>query len=200
MVALSSAESELYAAVKTASEGLGIQSAVRDLGILQTESALGSLGNDVPGQSQGTGKAKHVDMQNLWKQEASKSVRFATKKVDTSVNPADLMTKPIPKARVEQLMSLMGCEFVSAMTSSLKGQVTMTLTSGGNSLTTAIVHQCGVVSGTLATRRILTSVLRRPRWRGEIGDFWQCRAGNVLIGIRIRDGETGSHPERVDIL
>ena len=38
-------------------------------------------------------EAKHVDMQNLWIQEASKSGRFATKKVDTSVNPADLMTE-----------------------------------------------------------------------------------------------------------
>ena len=94
--------------------------------ILQTESARGCLGNVVPGQSQGLGKAKHVDMQNLWIQEASKSGRFATKKVDTSVNPADLMTKPIPKARIEQLMSLMGYEFVSAMTSASKGQATMT--------------------------------------------------------------------------
>ena len=40
----------------------------------------------------GLGKAKHVDMQNLWIQEASKSGRFITKKVGTNVNPADLMT------------------------------------------------------------------------------------------------------------
>ena len=33
VVALSSAESELFAAVKTASEGLGIQSVAKDLGI-----------------------------------------------------------------------------------------------------------------------------------------------------------------------
>ena len=38
-------------------------------------------------------------MQNLWIQEASKSGRFATKKVDTNANSADLMTKPIPKAQ-----------------------------------------------------------------------------------------------------
>ena len=74
----------------------------------------------------GLGKAKLVDMQNLWIQEASKSGRFATKKVDTSVNPADLMMKPIPKARIEQLMSLMGYEFASATTSASKGQATMT--------------------------------------------------------------------------
>ena len=63
---------------------------------------------------------------NLWIQEASKSGRFNTKKVDTSVNPADLVMKPVSKARFEQLMSLVGDEFVSAMTRVLKGQVTMT--------------------------------------------------------------------------
>ena len=55
-----------------------------------------------------------------------KTSGYRTKKVDTSVNPADLMTKPIPKARIEQLMSLMGYEFVSATTSTSKGQATMT--------------------------------------------------------------------------
>ena len=43
-------------------------------------------------------------------------------KIDTSVNLADLMTKPIPKTRIEQLMNLMGYEFVGAETSALKGQ------------------------------------------------------------------------------
>ena len=33
-------------------------------------------------------KAKHVDMQHLWIQEASKSEKFVTKKVGTHVNPA----------------------------------------------------------------------------------------------------------------
>ena len=59
-------------------------------------------------------------------QEASKSGPFATKKVDASVNQADLMTMPIPKARIEQLVGLMGHEFVSATTSTSKGQATMT--------------------------------------------------------------------------
>ena len=106
VVALSSDESDLFAAVKTASEGLGIQSLARDLGIscrlnLHVDaSATMCLVN-----RRGLGKAKHVDMQSLWIQEAPKSGRFATKKVDTSANPADLMTKRIPKARIEQLMS-----------------------------------------------------------------------------------------------
>ena len=55
----------------------------------------------------GLGKAKHVDMQNLWIHEASKSNRFVTKKVGTCVNPADLMTKPMPRPKIEQLMNIM---------------------------------------------------------------------------------------------
>ena len=74
----------------------------------------------------GLDKAEHVHMQNLWIQEASKSGRFTTKKVDTSVNPADLMTKPLAKARIERLMSLMGYEFVDNETSASKGQPTTT--------------------------------------------------------------------------
>ena len=58
------------------------------------------------------GKAKHVDMQNLWIQEASKSGWFITKKVGTNVNPADLMTKLLARPETEQLVSLMGYEFL----------------------------------------------------------------------------------------
>ena len=85
---------------------------------MQTESALGCLGNDVPGQSQGTCKTSGYR-------------RLPSR--NTSVNPADLVTKPIPKARIEQFMSLMGYEFVSDTISASKGQATMTrtLTSGG---------------------------------------------------------------------
>ena len=123
VVSLSSAESELYAAVKTASEGLGVQSVAKDLGILcglnlhlDASATMGFVNR------RGLGKAKHVDMQNLWIQEASKSGRFVTKKVGTSVNPADLMTKPLPKPKIEQLMSLMGYEFVKGETGALKGR------------------------------------------------------------------------------
>ena len=102
VVALSSAESELCVAVKTASNGLWIQSVAKDLGI----SCRLNLHLDAPAtmclvNRRGLGKTKHVDMQNLWIQEASKSGRFTTKKVDTSVSPAYLMTKPVPKARID---------------------------------------------------------------------------------------------------
>ena len=82
MVALSSAESELYAAVKTASEGLGIQSVARELGICcRLNLHLDASATICLVNRRGLGKTKHVDMQNLWIQEASKSGQFATKKV-----------------------------------------------------------------------------------------------------------------------
>ena len=84
-----SCESELYPAVKTASEGLGIQSVAKDMGLScglnlhQDASATICLVS-----RRGLGKAKHIDMQNLWIQEVSKAGRFVTKKVSTNVNPA----------------------------------------------------------------------------------------------------------------
>ena len=151
VAALSSAESELYAAVKTASEWLGIQSVARDLGIsCRLNLHLDASATVCLVNRRGLGKAKHVVRQNLWIQEASKSGRFATKKVDTSVNPADLMTKPTPKARIEQPMSPMGHEFANTMTSASRGQATNdtgVLTPGGNSRNTALVHQYAVSVG-----------------------------------------------------
>ena len=51
-------------------------------------------------------------MQNLRIHEAYKSGQFVTKKVGTSVNPADLMTKPLPKPKIEQFVDLMGYECI----------------------------------------------------------------------------------------
>ena len=127
VVALFSAESELYAAVKTASEGLGIQSVAKDLGIScglnlhLDDSATLCLVN-----RRGLGKAKHVDMQNLWIQEASKSGRLFTRKVGTNVNPANLMTKPLAQPKIEMLMGIMGYKFVEDDVDSKNGRSTGT--------------------------------------------------------------------------
>ena len=96
-VSLSTAESELYNAVKTASWSLGIQSVAKDLVIAcGMNRHLDATASMCLVNRRGLGKAKHVDKQNLWIQEASKSKGFVTKKVGTNVKPADLMTKPQP--------------------------------------------------------------------------------------------------------
>ena len=60
----------------------------------------------------GQGKAKHVDMQNLWTQEASKSGKFVTRKEGCQANLADLMTTPPPRPQIEQLTKAMGNRFM----------------------------------------------------------------------------------------
>ena len=114
VVPLSSAESEQYAAVKTASEGLGIQSLATDLGIsCGLNLHLDCLSDDVLGQPQRTGAKRSTSTCRIcgYKRLLG-SGRFTTRKVGTSVNPANLMTKPLPKRKIEQLMNLMSYEFM----------------------------------------------------------------------------------------
>ena len=110
VVALSSAESELYAAVKIASEGLGDPERGKGLGgNMRAESTLRCLSNGVLGQPQRIGQsearrhAESVDTGGI-------QVRWV--RDGTSVNPADLMTKPLPKPKIDQLVNLMGNEFM----------------------------------------------------------------------------------------
>ena len=116
VVSLSSAESELG--------GLGVQSVAKDLGIecwftqhLDASATMGLVNR------RGLGRAKDVDMQYLWIQEASKSGRLVTKKLYTNVNPADLMSIVSKSGRLvtkklytnvnpADLMSIVGYEFV----------------------------------------------------------------------------------------
>ena len=111
----------------TPPEGLGIQSVGKDLGITcRLNLHLGVPATMCLVNRRGPGKAKHVDMQNLWIQEASYSGRLTTRYVGTNVNPADWMTKPLAKPKIEQLMSIMGYEFMGDVVDSKKGRSTAT--------------------------------------------------------------------------
>ena len=72
VIALSSAEAELYAAVAMSSETLGIQSLGKDMKL----DLNATLGVDASAalslmSKEGPGKANHIHVQNLWIQEAS---------------------------------------------------------------------------------------------------------------------------------
>jgi hypothetical protein len=101
LVALSSAESELYAIVKASSEVLGFQSTIRDLGhkigtiiLSDASAALGII------QRQGLGRMRHIDCSFLFVQSlnANKVVQFA--KVPGYENPADLCTKGLAEEAI----------------------------------------------------------------------------------------------------
>ena len=112
VVALSTAEAELYAAVRAAADALGMQSLCRDIGIqaevdlyLDSSSAL-ALTNRA-----GLGRAKHVEVQNLWLQDAVRAGRLKTHKVWGEVNPADLGTKALDRPRINAMMTLLGYRY-----------------------------------------------------------------------------------------
>lgn len=112
VVALSSAESELYAGLRAGTEGLGLQSIGRDLGKnMSVKLHLDSQATLCLLCRRGLGRAKHIELQHLWLQEAVKGRRIATAKVRTEDNPADLMTKALTRERIEHLMGIMGYQF-----------------------------------------------------------------------------------------
>ncbi len=94
MLALSSGESEFYAALKASAEGLGMMSIMKDFGVhVQGEvlgdasAALGIINR------KGLGRTRHIDTGLLWIQQTAAEKRLKYSKVLGVENPADLMTK-----------------------------------------------------------------------------------------------------------
>ena len=113
MIAQSSAESELSAAVKTTSEALGLMAMARDMGYelesqvwIDASAAMGILNR------QGVGKVRHLDTQLLWVQQKSLrgDVEFA--KIWGKENPADLMTKGLDEASAGGHLNKMSFNFM----------------------------------------------------------------------------------------
>ena len=57
---------------------------------------------------EGLGKAKHIEIQYLWLQEAIRRKRLVGLKVAGEANPSDLMTKHLCSERMRFLQNLMG--------------------------------------------------------------------------------------------
>ena len=94
VVALSSAEAELYAMVLASAETIAMQAYAADLGMqlggelyADSSAALGIA------KRAGIGKVRHLRTQSLWIQEVRVSGRIVYKKVLGEKNPADLLTK-----------------------------------------------------------------------------------------------------------
>ena len=94
-VALSSWESELFAAITSSTRSLGIQSELMDLG-LSCVVTVATDSQSVVDHSRRRGHSvtsKHVGLRGLWLQEALADEKLKFEIVDTATNPADLCTK-----------------------------------------------------------------------------------------------------------
>ena len=110
-VSLSSAEAELYALVKGASQTLGMMSVGRDLGLdmhatvhSDAAAALGII------QRQGVGKLRHIATQYLWIQERTRAEDFDIAKVLGDDNPADVLTKNVSAELLHKHLETLGVE------------------------------------------------------------------------------------------
>ncbi len=108
VVARSSDEAQLYAVVRRVAEGLGLNSIAQDVGWswsvrLWTDSSAckGTCGRS------GHGKLKHLDVEDVWLQEAVRNKKVELFKIAGMYNMADLLTKHLGRAtRVRHVTSL----------------------------------------------------------------------------------------------
>jgi hypothetical protein len=112
LVALSSAESELYALIKCTSEVFGIKSAMSDWGMnisaVMKSDASAALGIV---QRQGLGKVRHIDCSYLYIQQVCAAKTLAFAKIPGAKNPADLCTKGLCKDKIEEYIYEVGGRF-----------------------------------------------------------------------------------------
>ena len=112
LVALSSAEAELYGIVKATAELKGLISLWKDLGIqlsghllADASAALGIL------KRRGLGKVRHLNSNYLWVQEVMAKREVEYGKVPGSENTSDLFTKALDGETIDKHTAGISCEF-----------------------------------------------------------------------------------------
>lgn len=113
-ISLSSMEAELYAAVLGVTQGEGVRALLQDFGehvkltlAVDSSAAMGIIAKE------GLGKAKHIQTQWLWVQQARRQKRLELAKVKGTENPADLMTKMLSEAVMRKHMSKMNYQTIT---------------------------------------------------------------------------------------
>ena len=108
-VTLSSAEAELYGFVKATTEALGIHAWGRDLGLemavrmhADSAAAIGIC------RRSGIGRVRHLAVGQLWVQEGLRRGDFTLFKVRGDQNPADLLTKSVPREVLDRHLRALG--------------------------------------------------------------------------------------------
>lgn len=105
-MALSSAESELYALVKASSETFGVLTMMKewDLSVSgevmgDASAALGIIGRE------GLGKIRHIEVSHFWLQNMSSEKRMKYTKALGTKNPADMLTKELSRVKINEILT-----------------------------------------------------------------------------------------------
>ena len=118
VVALSSAEAELYSMTEGASRGLALQSMLREMGVsVDLVVATDSSAAKTFASTRGLGRMRHLEVKDLWLQGLVQCGRLSLEKVRGDINPADVMTKYLDRALIQKLLALGGIAVVTAESS-----------------------------------------------------------------------------------
>ena len=106
LVALSSAEAEFYACNRGTAGGLQTCHFLTEAGY----KVVPRVWSDCRGivRRTGSGRLRHLEIRHMWTQERLQKGEFLLKAVPTNDNVADLMTKHLAAARVEELLAKLG--------------------------------------------------------------------------------------------
>ena len=175
IIALSSAEVELYALLKCTCQTLGIVNLALDFGIqLKATVHTDASAALAITHRQGLGKLKHIDFHWLWIQERVKNCNVSTHKVNGKDNPADLFTKLLPREDIQK--------HVESMNFTIAGG------RADKSFTINIV-----IKGDFWIDEGQCKILVHNESRRQLCDPFQCRGGgapqlNTLTSIRFTHG------------
>ena len=111
-VSLSSGEAELPGIAYGASQALGLRSLLQDFGwpveIRVHSDATAAIGIC---RRKGLGKIRHLATTDLWIQSKSRSRDITLLKTPGSENPADVLTKYVPRDTMQKALTKMGTYF-----------------------------------------------------------------------------------------
>ena len=111
-VALSTTEAEYMAAAEAVKEGIWLRNLVQELGLQQevnsvvfcdNQSAIYLIRNQAYHE-----RTKHIDVKYHFIREAVGERNITVKKIGTTDNPADMLTKPVPANKFKHCLNLIG--------------------------------------------------------------------------------------------
>ena len=113
VVALSSAEAELYGLVRASAETMGLISMYKDFGTQMNGVVLGDASAALAiVDPRGLGKLRHLDTNYLWIQEKAAEGDLNFKKVAGVDNGADLFTKTLSWTEIQRHIHKLSSQFV----------------------------------------------------------------------------------------
>lgn len=141
VIALSSGESEFYAAVKGASSGLGMVNMCLDMG-MTIEKPVKLLVDATAGigiaSRRGVGRIRHIHTPSLWLQRSVHNRRVAMDKIPGKINPADVGTKFVNGESIRQMWDLCGFVLIAGTSAKAlkaaigRGKASTTSTAAGD--------------------------------------------------------------------